>query len=345
MKKKNNTPVYKSLADKLCEQIAEKKLSDGDFFSTIKDISKQYNVAVLTVRRAVEVLQNNGIIFCKSACGIFVKSTVALDTVRARKNFILVIDDHTSGAIMASYWAMRLCSILEFFSDTGFSVKISNSSEINEKDLFSMQHLISGMIISSSKANKYAAFINDKSSPPITFTRQPSIKFTSTKLSYPLYDNKKVFQMGRDYFVRNKKKNLIIINFNNSGFSSPPADIFGGHISVREIKSDTIPSVQAGLDIAATLQFDNETGIWLHDDFTALGVYNYFLSRGRNLFAENALLATAGPTVGMTEELGLPVIGFCPWESGKAIANCLLTTINKKKLPYPVITPSSNKNI
>ena len=89
------------------------KLADGDFFCTIKDISCQYNVAMLTARRAVEVLLNNGIVECKSACGIFVKSTASLETLRARKNFILIINDHSDGSVMASYWAMRLCSILQ----------------------------------------------------------------------------------------------------------------------------------------------------------------------------------------------------------------------------------------
>ena len=113
MKKKSYKPVYKSLVEKLCDKIAAEKLADGDFFCTIKDISCQYNVAMLTARHAVEVLLNNGIVECKSACGIFVKSTASLETLRARKNFILIINDHSDGSVMASYWAMRLCSILQ----------------------------------------------------------------------------------------------------------------------------------------------------------------------------------------------------------------------------------------
>lgn len=339
-------PVYKSLADKLCEQIAALNLSDGDFFSTIKDISSRHNVAVLTARRAVNVLQKNGIVSCKAACGIFVKSTAALDALRARRNFILIIDDHSDGSRMVSYWAMRLCAILEVFSDAGFSVKISNSNELSENDLFSMKNLLSGIVISSSRANKYMNFFNDKSAPPTVFTRRPPDDCRAAKYSFPVYDYEKLIRMGYDYFVNKGKKKVIIIDFENSYLPEKTICNSCSNLSVTEIKSALTPSVEAGKLISNSLDIDNETGLWVQDDFTALGIYHSFLAKGRDLFSENALLSTAGPTVGMTEQIGLPVIGYCPRESGKAIASGLVNTIRKQKSAAPaVISPKANKNI
>lgn len=344
MDNKIKMPVYKLLADKLCDRIAALNLEDGDFFTTIKDISSQYNVAVLTARRAVEVLQKNGIIICKAACGIFVKSTAALAAVRARKNFILIIDDHSDGSRMVSYWAMRLCSILEVFSNAGFSVKISNSNEISENDLFYMKELLSGIVISSSRANKYINFFNDKSAPPTAFTRRPPDDCKGEKYSFPLYDDSELIRMGYDYFLRNGKKKVIIIDFANSYLPKEYKNICK-NLNISEIKYDFTPSVEAGKLIGESLNIDNETGLWVQDDFTALGIYNYFLGRGRDLFAEKALLASAGPTVGITEQIGLPVIGYCPRESGKAIATGLINIILEQKTFPLIISPKANKNI
>lgn len=345
MQKKTHKPLYKSLAEKLCDRIAAEKLAEGDFFSTIKEISNQYNVAILTVRRAIEVLQNQGVIFCKPACGIFIKSIAALDTLRARKNFILIIDDHSDNSVMTSYSAMRLCSILEILSDAGYSVKVANSDEITEKDLFSMKELISGIIISSSRAKKYPAFFNDKSAPPVAFTRRPKTDFKAPSISYPSYDNEKLFQMGCDYFNTHGKKKIVIINFDYADIKMEHIKAHQGLPLISDFFPDSLPSVTLGQTLAPTLDIDSETGILVQDDFTALGIYNFYLARGRDLFKEKALLAAAGPTVRMTEQLGLPVIGFCPRECGRAIANALINTINKESHTSPVITPKANKNV
>ena len=345
MNKKSYNPVYKSLADKLCDKIAAEKLADGDFFCTIKDISCQYNIAVLTARRAVNVLLNNGIIECKSACGIFVKSTAALETLRARKNFILIINDHSDGSIMASYWAMRLCSILQVLSNSGFSVKITNSAEITEKDLFSMQELLSGIIISASRAKKYQNFFDSKSAPPVIFTRKPEFDFKSEKISFPIYDDKKLFYSCCEYFIRNNKKKIIIANFNDSYFPQQYIADFKDKLNFSEVRTDLLPSVEAGINIAQNIKLDKESAIWAQDDFTAIGIYNFFLANNCDLFADKALLATAGPTVSMTEQLKLPVIGFCPWQSGKLIAENLINIINGQTPQKFIISPSNNKNV
>lgn len=345
MKKTAYTPLYKILADKLCDKIAAENLADGDFFCTIKDISTQYDVAVLTVRRAIEVLQNNRIVESKPACGIFIKSIAALDTLRARKNFILIIDDHSVDSFMTSYSAMRLCSILEILSDAGYSVKVANSDEITEKDLFSMKELLSGIIISSSRAKRYPAFFNDKSAPPIAFTRRPKTDFKAPSISYPAYDNEKLFQMGCDYFNKHGKKKIIIINFDYADIKIEHIKAHQGLPVISEFSPGELPSVALGQTLAPTLDIDRETGILVQDDFTALGIYNFYLAQGRDLFKEKALLAAAGPTVRLTEQLGLPVIGFCPRECGRAIANALIYTINKDKRTAPVIIPKANKNV
>lgn len=345
MKKNAHTPLYKTLADKLCDKIAAENLADGDFFCTIKDISTQYDVAVLTVRRAIEVLQNNRIVESKPACGIFIKSIAALDTLRARKNFILIINDHSDGSVMTSYWAMRLCSILQTLSDAGFSIKVASSSEIKADDLLSMKHLLSGVIISASRANLYTDFILDKSSPPVILTRQPSADYDSGNLFFPQYDTDELFDIGCRFFMKHKKKKVVIVNFDSSGFKMP-SDIDGKYdLIFDEIFFDGFPAVQCGTKIAADIRIDDETALWVQDDFTALGIHTYFLSKGIDLTVKNALLVTAGPSVGMTEQMKLPVIGFCPWESGKCLAQYLTDIISGKNPKQPLIAPICNSNV
>ena len=65
-------PLYKKLVDKIELDIIRRNLKTGDFFCVLKDLCDQYKVSIITVRKAVSILENNGILSCKSASGIYI---------------------------------------------------------------------------------------------------------------------------------------------------------------------------------------------------------------------------------------------------------------------------------
>ena len=77
-----------------------------------------------------------------------------------------------------------------------------------------------------------------------------------------------------------------------------------------EIEAPTMEAGRAAVDRLAACP--PGTGFWVQEDFSALGIWDGFLSRGRDLRAEHAILASANPRFDYTTEIGLPVIGTDP---------------------------------
>lgn len=91
---KSFKPMYRILADKIGTDIIVRKLKNGDFFCTLKDLCEQYGVSIITVRKAVSLLENNGILSCKSASGIYVANRDTLDTLSTFNRVILIPHFH-----------------------------------------------------------------------------------------------------------------------------------------------------------------------------------------------------------------------------------------------------------
>ncbi len=87
---KSFKPMYRVLADKIGTDIIVRKLKNGDFFCTLKDLCEQYGVSIITVRKAVSLLENNGILSCKSASGIYVANRSTLDTLSTFNRVVLI---------------------------------------------------------------------------------------------------------------------------------------------------------------------------------------------------------------------------------------------------------------
>ena len=48
-------PLYKTLVDKIELDIIRRNLKTGDFFCVLKDLCDQYQVSIITVRKAVSI--------------------------------------------------------------------------------------------------------------------------------------------------------------------------------------------------------------------------------------------------------------------------------------------------
>ena len=83
-------PLYKTLVDKIELDIIRRNLKTGDFFCVLKDLCDQYQVSIITVRKAVSILEHNGILSCKSASGIYIANRELLNTLNTFERIILI---------------------------------------------------------------------------------------------------------------------------------------------------------------------------------------------------------------------------------------------------------------
>ena len=71
----NNVPVYLQLAEEIRGMITNGIIKPGDKLMSESEMTREYNVARLTVREALSVLVNEGLIEKKHGKGTFCKNT------------------------------------------------------------------------------------------------------------------------------------------------------------------------------------------------------------------------------------------------------------------------------
>jgi DNA-binding transcriptional regulator YhcF (GntR family) len=70
----DNIPIYVQIATDIKEQIISGKLQDGDKLSSVREYSVIYEVTALTIQRAIQLLEIEGVIQTKKGVGSFVSS-------------------------------------------------------------------------------------------------------------------------------------------------------------------------------------------------------------------------------------------------------------------------------
>jgi GntR family transcriptional regulator len=65
-------PLYAQLADVLRQRIGRSVWQEGDRLPSVEDLSREFTVARVTVRQAIEVLQRDGLVRAKQGRGTFV---------------------------------------------------------------------------------------------------------------------------------------------------------------------------------------------------------------------------------------------------------------------------------
>ncbi|WP_051671578.1 GntR family transcriptional regulator [Oribacterium sp. P6A1] len=74
MEKKSATPLYQQLVESIKNQISTGQLKEDDKLMTEQEFSEAYNVSRITVRKAMELLSDEGFVVKKQGIGTFVAS-------------------------------------------------------------------------------------------------------------------------------------------------------------------------------------------------------------------------------------------------------------------------------
>lgn len=67
-----NIPIYVQIANDIKEQIISGKLQDEDKIKSIREYSLFYEVTTLTIQRAIQLLESDGVIQTKKGVGSFI---------------------------------------------------------------------------------------------------------------------------------------------------------------------------------------------------------------------------------------------------------------------------------
>ena len=114
-------PLYKTLVDKIELDIIRRNLKTGDFFCVLKDLCDQYQVSIITVRKAVSILEHNGILSCKSASGIYIANRELLNTLNTFERIILIPHHHYIERPNL-FFELRLSALLQTLPQKGYGI-------------------------------------------------------------------------------------------------------------------------------------------------------------------------------------------------------------------------------
>jgi GntR family transcriptional regulator len=77
-------PLYKQVTDQIRDAIATGDLAAGDKLPSIRELGKELNVSLITIKRAYQDLEAQGYIITRHGLGCFV-DRVNLDDLRTKK--------------------------------------------------------------------------------------------------------------------------------------------------------------------------------------------------------------------------------------------------------------------
>ena len=98
MLKNNAVPLYEQVADSIRKEITSGKIPAGENIGTHLELTKKYGVSLITVRKALKILTDEGMIILKQGKGTFVNRTVFQDDSNSLTGLSVVLEKNAVNA-------------------------------------------------------------------------------------------------------------------------------------------------------------------------------------------------------------------------------------------------------
>lgn len=338
-------PLYKKLVDKIELEIIRRNLKTGDFFCVLKDLCDQYKVSIITVRKAVSILENNGILSCKSASGIYIANRELLNTLNAFERIILIPHHHYKQQPNL-FFELRLSSLLQTLAQKGYVGLPIYREDLNPERINLLGQRVVGVIGGNSMAKELLP--RSSASPKLMLINPPQEIAPSHQVCLCQYDFREQFRKSYEFALRRNMPQIVRL-VTDSSYHIPDLEAQASLLQFDLPKLDhTEPAIQTGRRMANELLTKaSDSFFWITDDFVALGFHEVFLERGINLIADQRILVNASPSFPIIEAMGLPVIGFGATKIGHDAASFFcdfLDALPETRPSVPLlISPEANR--
>ena len=165
------TPLYEQIENDIKLKITNGSLRPGDQVGSQNELSKEYSVSIITVKKALFNLVNEGILYTRVGKGTYVakKKDRKLDLSK-HKSIGLVLQD-----LNHPFFSMIVNSVEERAYELGYNLLLSSSANNIEKEESQINHFrelgVDGLIIASLtleyKATNYIQKLHNENFPYI----------------------------------------------------------------------------------------------------------------------------------------------------------------------------------
>jgi GntR family transcriptional regulator, arabinose operon transcriptional repressor len=246
-----NKPValYEQIENDIRAKIISGELKIGDKIGSQSELSKKYNVSLITVKRAVSNLINEGILFGRIGKGTYVARKTSSINHSIHKTIGLVLRD-----LRHPFFSLVVQSVEERAYQMGYNVLLSNSSGKIEKEEAQITHFenigVDGLVIASMNL-KYRASdkikqLHENGFPYImvSYMDDHDIYFVGT-------DNEKGAYLATEHLIKlgyenigyiNVEKNNLLGTVRKKGYEEALIN-YG-----REVSQDLVHNLESGMD-------------------------------------------------------------------------------------------------
>lgn len=182
---KKPTPLYRQVADNIRSEVLSGSLRAGEQLESHHDLAKRFQVSLITIKRALNDLIHEGILYSRAGKGTFVHEITSARVSLGTKTVGLVLRD-----LKSPFFSLIVHNIEEYASQKGYNLLLSNSSQQLEKEENLIRHLydigVSGLIVASMSheytASHFLREIVEKNYPCIvvSYIKDPDIYFVGT---------------------------------------------------------------------------------------------------------------------------------------------------------------------
>ena len=182
----NPAHLYEQIVEDIRNKIASGNLKAGDKLDTQVELARKYKVSLITVKNALALLVNEGLLLSRAGKGTFVLEKPSKDAiVSEHKTIGLVLRD-----LNHPYFSMIVHSVEERAYEMGFNVLLSGSSGNIEKEENQIEKFrtmgVDGLIIASLsleyRATDYIQRLHDENVPyvMVSYIHDPDFWYVGT---------------------------------------------------------------------------------------------------------------------------------------------------------------------
>ena len=332
--KKSNIPLYIQLSDEIREQIKSGKIKEGDKLLSEPEMVQKYGVARLTVRDALSILVNEGLLEKHHGKGTFCRKNVFLN--RYRVDILLDLSD----VYFIPYYMRSICAELEkknvniVMSDTK-----NNISAIEDHIERILDEGSNGVIFqptnsTDTASDKLVYLLNQLTERCIPYVMIDTY-YKNAGESYVIMDEYMTGKIAADYFMRMGHTSLCAIMEENRIDSIQRVS---GFCDTLVQKPKIITNGKNLSDSIKSLLNTDITGIFCYHDGIAKKCYEILNNLGVTVGEQISVVSVDDTIISQTLSPPLTSIIHPKEHLGREAAKAILSMVSaQEKWPYKKI--------
>lgn len=322
----SSVPMYVQLADTLREQIVSGKIKPGDKLPSETEMIKQYNLGRLTIRDALSILVNEGLLEKHHGKGTFCKTNFT--PKKTRVDLLLNLSDF----YFIPYYLRSICEVLE---SENVNIVLSDTKDDVDTICALLERIFaegsSGIIFqpntdTSQAPQKLVDILNKLVEADIPYIMIDT-KYDNVPASYAIMDELHAGKIAADYFVRMGHSSLCVIWQKNRVDSILRAEGFSNALTAPPYKIENDDNLDISLKTVLT-EHPEITGFFCYNDVVAKKCYDILNELGIAIPDRISVISVDDTIIASTLSPTLTSIMHPKENLGKVAANAMISIIS-----------------